>query len=197
MKFSYLLVHLGVQQDLGGLLYQGVPLIETKKRLNNPTAYDIKQICEAMSLLLQQSQLVRICVPELWYIVLVHPQWAADILLCFQSSFIHRCVREWIKVEGQADLSPLFLELLGDQMDLGVHEGPAKYKNSDDCFALYNLLTTAPLTTATMSLKSVKINLNVLFVYCGNTDHTYRSTDLNPWLSWSSHGALRTHHTSC
>lgn len=44
MRFSYLLVHLGVQQGLGGLVYQGGPLIETKKGVRSPPGNDIKQI---------------------------------------------------------------------------------------------------------------------------------------------------------
>lgn len=42
-RFSYLLVHLGVQEGLGGLVYQRGPLIETKRGVRNPFGNDIKQ----------------------------------------------------------------------------------------------------------------------------------------------------------
>lgn len=62
-NLSYLLVHLEVQQGLGGLVYQGSPLIETKKGVKKPPGYDIKQTSKA--LLSHPSQLVGICVQEL------------------------------------------------------------------------------------------------------------------------------------
>lgn len=53
------------------------------------------------------SQLVGICVQELWYIILVHPQLVADISPCFWPSFICKRAREWKTVEGQAALTHL------------------------------------------------------------------------------------------
>lgn len=159
--FSYLLVHPGVQQGLGRLVYQGVPLIETRKELTTLLRMTSGRH-ESLSVCLHsKSQLLRICVQELWYIVLLYPQWVANILLCFQSSFIHRCFREWIKVEGQADLSPLFQELLRGQIDLGVLEGPEKYPNSFKIVSWLLCLiqvvndwqVARPYTTASMSLR--------------------------------------------
>lgn len=65
MRFSYLLVHLGVQQGLGGLVYQGGPLIETKKGVRSPPGNDIKQTFTVITFLSHLSQMVGICVQEL------------------------------------------------------------------------------------------------------------------------------------
>lgn len=49
MRLSYLPVHLEVQRAPVGPAYQGSPLIETKKGVNSPPGYNIKQTCKAIN----------------------------------------------------------------------------------------------------------------------------------------------------
>lgn len=134
--FPHLLVHLGVQQGPGGLVSRGSPLIETKKGVNNPPGSDMKQTCNARTLLSHPSQLVGICVQEPWYIGLVRPQW--KLTFFYASSHLLSVMCEAVNKSGRTDWchSPLFLELQGGQINPGVREGPEKYPHdfNQSCF---------------------------------------------------------------
>lgn len=59
-------VHLGVQQGQGVLVYQGAPLIETKKGVRAP-GNDIRQtFMDAVHIRSHSSGMEGICVQELW-----------------------------------------------------------------------------------------------------------------------------------